>query len=145
MEAVAAVASIAGILSLIGESHNGTVKLRGFFSDMKSASATISEFLRDIDSLLQAIYSIRELIEKLPPDIMSTPVTSLQRQLLEYIGDVPRWLKTVRKYGPASGLGFDSWVKKAWVAFDINYFKEIRTELYRHKQDFVLRFSILGR
>ena len=147
MEVVAAVASVAGILSLLGESLDGTKKLRWFFSDMKSAPIIISDCLNDIDSLLTTIHFIREVITRLPLDVKDDPIARLQTQLKEYVTNIPRWLKTLRTHHPASDSGLNSWVwvKKVWVALDINSVKEIRTELCRHKQDLVLNLSILGR
>ena len=147
MEVVAAAASVAGILSLVGESLDGTRKLRDFFSDVLSAPTTVSSCLRDIDSLRQVIQSIKDLVEKLPPDFTNEPVVmvAIQIQLKDCTADVSHWLKTAKALRPASDAGKKSWMKKLWVALNIKSVNEIRRELERHRQALTLSLSILGR
>jgi len=51
MEAVGAASSIAGILSLAGQTIEGIIKLRGFVKDVKSSPKIVNTFLRDVESL----------------------------------------------------------------------------------------------
>jgi hypothetical protein len=46
METVAAIASIAGILSLTGQAANGVIILREFFQSCASESHSIDKFLK---------------------------------------------------------------------------------------------------
>ena len=145
MEAVAVAASIAGIVSLLGESLKGTKKLRDFFSDMSSASRIMSQILGDIDSLLSSIQSIKELCGKLPQDFEDTHVILLQVQLGDYEYDVCRWLTIASTLRPASEKGMKAWLKKSWVAVNMKCVNEMAKELARYKQTFILNLSILGR
>ena len=145
MDVIAAVASVASILSLLGESLNGTKKLRDFFLDVSSASTTITSFLGDIDSLLQAMQSIRELLEKLPEDSMKDQIVSLRIQLQNYTQAVSRWLATAKALRPACDKAMKAWFKKSWVALNIKSINKMRTELDRYRQVFALKLSILGR
>lgn len=145
MEVVAAIASVAGILSLLGESLDGTRKLRDFFSDFSSASTTIAKILHDIQSLDRAISNIKNLVKKLPLDFKGTLHGSLQVQLEDYMKDVCRWLNTAKMLSPASATGMKLWLKKLRIAVNIKSVNEIKLELGRHQQAFNLSLSILGR
>ena len=145
MEVVAAVASVAGILNLLGESLDGTRKLRNFFCDMSSASSTIASLLQDIDLLLQAIQSVRDLVEKLPREFPRAPIASLRSQVKNYTKDVSRWLETAEALHPASDNGMKTWLKKLLVAVHSKSVNQMMGELDRHIQAFSLSLSIIGR
>lgn len=66
MEALGAASSIAGLLSLVGQSIDGILKLRGFVKDAKGASKTVATFLRDVDSFQQSLSQIQHLLQQLP-------------------------------------------------------------------------------
>ena len=145
MEVVAAVASVAGILSLLGETLDGTRKLGDFFSEFSSASTTITKIVRDIRSLDQVISEIAELVGKLPPESKSTLQGSLHPQLQGYMKDVSRWLETAQDLLPASESGMKLWMKKLRIAVNIKCVNEIKGEMGKYKQDFSLSLSVLGR
>lgn len=52
MDAVAAVSSIARILSLVGQALNGIVTLRGFYQGCSAASRSIQRFLKRLNELI---------------------------------------------------------------------------------------------
>jgi len=145
MEVVAGVASVAGILSLLGQSLNGTRKLRDFFVDVSSASTSITNLLEDINSLLQAIESIKDLIEKSCSKFKDSTVELLRVRLEEYTKDICRWFKTAKALHLPSGNRTKIWLKKLWIAVNIKSVNEIRIELERHRQTITLSLSILGR
>ena len=145
MEVVAAAASVAGILGFLGESLDGTKKLRNFFIEISVASTVIDQFLKDIDSLLQAMHSIKSLVEKLPSDFWNDVVASLQMQLKDYTKDVSLWLQVATALRPDLEKGAKSWMRKTWVALNSKSVNDMRKELDRHKQAFTLSLSILGR
>ena len=62
MEIVAAVSSVAGILSLTGQSIQGIITLKSFFSDISTASDTIDRFIRDVNGLLKVLYDVERLL-----------------------------------------------------------------------------------
>jgi hypothetical protein len=65
MEAVGAIASIAGILSLTGHAMNGIIILRGFFQSCSSESHSIKRFLKRLNDLIQILEHASDLIAKL--------------------------------------------------------------------------------
>lgn len=109
---VAAVSSVAGILSLLGENLHGIMKLRDFFSDMTSASRTIARFLYDIDSLIQTIQAVNDLVARLPEDCKDSYILDLHIQLENYSKDVSRWVTISARLRPDSDVGLKMWFKK---------------------------------
>jgi predicted glycosyltransferase involved in capsule biosynthesis len=83
MEALGAAASIAGILSLAGQSINGIVKLRVFIKDTKSASKTVDSFLSDVDAFEGSLTQIQELLLRLSSN-KSTPVVGIGLETLKW-------------------------------------------------------------
>jgi hypothetical protein len=66
MEAVGGAASIAGLLSLVGQSIDGIPKLRGFVKDVKFATKAVNAFLRDVDSFQQRLSQTQQLLSQPP-------------------------------------------------------------------------------
>lgn len=145
MEVVAAASSVAGILSLLSQSINGATKLRDVFSNIYLASGTISRFLHDIDSLLQALQGAKDIVEKLPTDFGGSQATSLVIQLEYCTKDVYRLLETASSLRPASEVGAKAWFKKFWIAVNKNSLIDAREELERHKLAINLSLTVLGR
>ena len=145
MEAVAAVSSIAGILSLLGQAIDNTKQLRGFLSDISSASEIVGRFLHDINELLRTLDAVNDLVESLPLSFKVPHIAFLQAQLEDYTRDVFTWFKIARSLRPASDAGARTWFKKFWVAASDRSVRDIREELDRHNQAICLSLSILGR
>lgn len=145
MEIVAAASSVAGILSLVSQSIDGASKLKDLFSDNSRASNTISRFLHDIDSLLQALHCAEDLTKNLPIDFGGSEVTSLKIQLQYCTKDVFRLLDIATSLRPVSDVGAKAWFQRFRVAFDKNLMVDAREELERHKQAINLSLVVLGR
>jgi len=103
MEVVGGVASIAGILSLVGESLNGSRKLRNLFVDVSSASTSVAVLLGDIDSLSQAIESIKDPIEESFSELKNSTVVLLRVRLENYTNEICQWFKTAKALRLPSG------------------------------------------
>ena len=149
MEVVSAAASIAGILSLAGQSINGIIQLRGFFSDIASASRTIERFLRDISSLLRVLHDVEHLFSQLSTSefdgITRTNSASLQVELEDCQKDVFQWLRLARDLRPASNRGRKSWFKRFWIGVSQAAVNDIRVELGRHRHAIQLNLTVIGR
>lgn len=145
MEIVAAVSSVAGILSLVGQGIEGASKLKDLFSNASRASSTISRFLHDIDSLLQALEAARDLVRDLPTDFGGSQVTSLRFELQYCNNDVYRLLDIAGSLRPASDVGAKAWFQRFWIAVNKNLLIDAREELERHKQAINLSLVVLGR
>ena len=144
MEAIAAISSIAGILSLLGQAIDNTTKLRDFLSEFSSASETAGQLLHDLDSLLQTLDAVNRIVKLLPPEFKNSNVVSLHLRVEAYTKDVFNWIKVAKDIHPAQE-GAKAWFKKLWIATNIKSVKEICDELHRHKQTISLDLSILGR
>ena len=145
MEVIAAVSSIAGIVTLLSQCAGNTKALRDFFVDVSSASATVKHFLRDVESLLQSFQAVNDLILKLPPNIGSPHVLRLRIDLEEYDKDANRWVNTAKALQPASSSGAKAYFKKFSVVVNLKSVKDIQEELERYKNAISLNLTILGR
>ena len=145
MDGVTAAASVAGILTLVGQSIQGIKMLREFFSDIGSASKTADVFLRDINGLLKVLQQVADLLAKTPEDHTESNVASLQIELEDCSNDVFGWLDTARKLRPGSGKGGKQWFKCFWLAVNKKSVQDIREEISRHQQAISLGLSVLGR
>jgi hypothetical protein len=145
MEVVAAISSVAGILSLLDQAIDNTQQLRGFLSDMSSASETIGRFLHDINELLQTLDAVNHIVRSLPSSFYGPHIAFLQAQLEDYTRDVFAWFKTARSLRPASNTGAKAWFKRSLVAASDRSLRDMREELCRHNQAIGLSLSVLGR
>lgn len=145
MEIVAAVSSVAGLLSLLGESIGGTRKLLDFVFDNSSASSTVHNFISDINLFLQNLQAVSEIVGRLPEDFTSSQIASLHGQLEVYSKDVRLWLNTAKALRPASEVGVKAWFKKFWIAASIKPLSDVREELDGHNQAISLSLALLGR
>ena len=145
MEVIAAVSSIAGIVTLLSQCVGNTKALRDFFADASSASATVKHCLRDVESLLQSFQAVNDLILKLPPNIGSPHVLRLRIDLEEYDKDANRWIDTAKTLQPASSSGAKAYFKKFSMALKLKSVKDIQEELERYKNAISLNLAILGR
>ena len=145
MEVVAAISSVAGILSLLGETLDKTRKLRDFFLDVSSASITVSNFLSTINWLLHVIDSIKRLVEKLPRNFCGFEVVDLEIQLEDYTEDVLRWLKSAKALRLTLTSGLKMWLERTRIGINIKTVEGMRKEADRHIQAFNLQLSLIGR
>ncbi|KAL2039517.1 hypothetical protein N7G274_007789 [Stereocaulon virgatum] len=144
MEVVAAISSVAGILSLLGQAIDNSQQLRRFLSDISSASEIIGRFLHDSSELLQTLDAVNHINESLPSSFYGPHIAFLQAQLEDYTRDVFPWLKTARAVRPASNMGFKECFKRFFVAASDRFVRDMREDLCRHDQTIGLSFSILG-
>jgi len=148
MELLAAASSVAGILSLTGQTIAGITSLYGFFQDCSVASRTIGRYLKELTSLKQTVEDVNELIGKLEKDIDSTRGTglaSLKIQLEDCLEDVGKWLEKAQKSHPLSSRGTRSSFKKFLVALDKQNIKDTFGDIACHKANIRLSLSIIGR
>lgn len=145
MEAIAAASSIAGLISLLGQSIDGVSKLRGFLLNVSSASRHVSLFLYDINCLLEALHAAKQVVIKLPEDFKDSQITALQVQLDFCTTDIGRLLDSARSLRPASEVGARAWVKKFWNAINKDVLRNAREDLERHRQAIELSLIVLGR
>ena len=145
MEVIAAVSSVAGLLSLLGECIGATRKLLDFCSDISSASLTVTNFIFDINLLLENLHSVNELVKKLPEDLQDFSIAPLQKQLIKYSKDACLWVSTARALRPASDIGAKAWFQKFWIAASIKPIGDMRDQLDRHNQTISLNLALLGR
>ncbi|KAL9116767.1 MAG: hypothetical protein Q9187_006702 [Circinaria calcarea] len=149
MEGIAAASSIVAILTLVGHSIQGLVKLQDFFEDVSSASRTIERFLFDLNSLLHILHEVENLFVTIStfkmPDGLDTNIALLQGQLDNTNKDISKWLQKVRSLRPASDKGQVAWLKKSLVAFSKGSIKGIREEIRGDKQSIEVNLTILGR
>lgn len=145
MEAVAAVASIAGIITVVAQSIDGLIKFSDFLTDLSAASKTINRLLSDIESLIQVLRNIGDVLEQAEARRPDQNFASLDVKLEDCAKDVHIWLATARVLDPASNGGGKAWLKKVRLAVNNTAIKTIREEIGRHKQTLCLSLAVFGR
>lgn len=145
MEAVAAAASIAGILTVVGQSIDGLTKFGDFFSDISSASKTISRLLKDINSLIQVLEYISDVLERARAQKQRQNFASLDIKIGDCAKDVQTWLATARLLRPGSDSGGKAWLRKFRLAVNNTAIQTIRDEIGRHNQTLCLSLAVFGR
>ena len=145
MESLAVAASIAGILSLAGQSIEGVRKLKDFYSRLSFASRTVDRFLYDINTLLQTLESIERLLSKWPLEKEDVNITSLSIQVEECFKDITTWLETASRMRRGTDKGGKAWFKRFWVAVNDSTVKDIISEITRHRLALNVSLAIIGR
>lgn len=145
MEAIAAASSIAGIITVVGQSIDGLIKFSDFFSDISSASKTISRLLNDINSLIEVLENIGRVLEQARARRRHQNFSSLDIKLEDCAKDVQVWLATARLLRPGSDSGGKAWLKKFRLAVNNTAIQTIRDEIGRHKQTLCLSLAVFGR
>ena len=145
MEAVAAAASIAGIITLVFQSIDGLHKFKELFSDAASASKTVNRLLSDINLLIQELENVRDILEQMEAQKKERNFASLDIKLADCSKDIQIWLSTARILRPSVGHGGKAWLKKFRLAVNKDAVQTIRVEINRHRQIICLSLSVLGR
>lgn len=145
MEAVAAAASIAGIITVVGQSIDGLIKFSDFFSDISSASKTISRLLKDINSLIQVLENIGNVLEQARERRSDQNFASLDVKLEDCAKDVQIWLATARLLHPGSESGGRAWLRKFRLAVNNTAIQNIRDEIGKHNHTLCLSLAVFGR
>ena len=95
MEAVAAAASLAGLITLVGQGLKGVVQLKEFFSNCSSTQLSAAHLGREVDSLHSVLKDVAEFLSKAPKECQDLCVGSLETQVSECSKDVSKWLEFI--------------------------------------------------
>lgn len=146
MEAVAAAASIAGIITLVFQSIDGLVKFKELFDDASSASKIIARLLDDINGLIQLLEDVQNVAEQFEAKKGEQQnFASLDLKLADCSKDVHIWLSTARILRPSAEQGGRAWWKKIRLAVNKDAIQTIRNEISRHRQLISLSLQVFGR
>ena len=145
MEAVAAAASIAGIITLVLQSIDGLVKFKDLFDDASSASKIINRLLDDINSLIKVLEDVKDILEEFESQKRGKNFASLDLKLADCSKDIQIWLATARLLRPSADHGSKAWFKKVRLAVNKDAVQSIRDEIARHRHIISLSLSVLGR
>jgi hypothetical protein len=143
MEVLGATASVAGLLSLVAQSIDGIVRLRGFVKDVKRAPATVGLFLSNVDSFQGSLYQIQELLSQIPQGA-SLDLLSLEWQLEACFHDIKQWLQEAQQYDISSLSGVRAFFKQLRVAANKDGFSEFHSQIARHQRGLQISLSVLG-
>lgn len=145
MEAVAATASVVGILTFVAQSIESIIRLRDFYSKLSSSSRTVDRFLHDISALLHTLYGTENLLSKWPKYQTDVNITSLHIQLEECSKDLSQWLATAQAMRSGTSRGGKSWFKNFWNAVNKSTVKDIRADISRHRHAINTSLALIGR
>lgn len=152
MEAVTAIASVAGIVSLVGQTIESIIKLRVFYQDCSEASNSIGRFLKALNGLIQIHENVRDLVKKLEDsmavDLDKNILASLQIQIEDCGKDVGIWLEKACACQPMSemsGTGTRASFRKFLIALEKKKIVDIYQEIENHKNNISTKLSVIGR
>ena len=134
MEAVAAVASIAAILGLVGQSLAGVEQICTFCSEMAAAHEIMEKLRRDVETLLRTLYDVQRLLERIPADADHLHLASLKIHLEDCALDVSNWVGSITQC--SSRLRITMKRKKL---------ERIRREIHRNRGALSTTLAVLGR
>ena len=150
MEAVAAASSIAGLVSLVGQALDGIMKLRAFFKSCTIASKTVDRFLRDLNSLIQTLEEVKNIVARLENVPASTfdneaMISSLQYQLEGCSKDIYDWVQIASEQHSKFSNGSKAVFKRFMVAVNKESYADILREIGSHRDGLMLKLSLIGR
>jgi hypothetical protein len=148
MEVVGAAASVAGLLSLVGQSLDGIFKLLGFIKTFNAAQSTLNIFLRDVESLQSSLIRIQRLLTHLPLDQPIVTETlnleGLAWQINACLKEVKDWEYSAKKYSKSPPTNIKGFFKKFRVAVNKAGFSEFHGRIMQHQQGLNLILAVLG-
>ncbi len=148
MEALGVAASVAGVLSLVGQSIHGITQLQDVVKAFQKALETQRFFLQEVDFFQSGLGQVQLLLEQLSTDFHSSicqlDLEPLQWQMSNCRADVKRWLEDSKQVDPASFEGIRAFFKRLRVAANKEGFSEFRSRIARHQRAFRhgLRFLV---
>ena len=145
MEAIAAAASIAGIITLAAQAIGGLQTLHSFFADISTASKTVSGLLSDINSLITVLHNIDGVLHQVERQRKNQNFAQLDIKVEDCSRDVRSWLETAKELRPGGEKGGRAWVRRARLAVKGEIVGRIREEIGRHKQALCLSLAVFGR
>ncbi|KAL8782882.1 MAG: hypothetical protein Q9195_009548 [Heterodermia aff. obscurata] len=145
MEAIAAAASIAGIITLAAQAIEGLQSLHAFFVDISTASKTVSSLLRDINSLIAVLHNIDGVLHQVERQRKNQNFAQLDIKVDDCSKDVKLWLETAKDLRPGGEKGGRAWVRRARLAVKGEVVDRIREEIGRHRQALCLSLEVFGR
>ena len=145
MEAIAAAASIAGIITLAAQAIDGLQKLHIFFTDVSTASRTVARLLSDINSLIGVLHNIDTVLNQAEAQSRNQNFAQLDIKLEDCAKDVVIWLTTAKALRPGGDKGGRAWMRRAKLAGKGEIISRIREEIGRHRQALCLSLAVFGR
>jgi hypothetical protein len=148
MEVVAAVSSVAGIASLVGQSLNGLNKLYEFVSDCRNASRTVTRFRDELTTLRQTIEEVEALVLQIKDpfeDSRHCTFNSLTFHLENCANNLHKWFEAAQKSDVPDGSNYKNFFSSILVAIRSKDIKDIFKQISSHRQAISLSLSATGR
>ena len=145
MEAIAAAASIAGIITLAAQAVEGLQTLHLFFAEISTASKTVSRLLSDINSLITVLHNIDGVLHQVERQRKNQNFAQLDIKVEDCSKDVKVWLETAKELRSGGEKGGRAWVRRAKLAVKGEVVDRIREEIGRHMQALCLSLAVFGR
>ena len=145
MEAIAAAASIAGIITLAAQAIEGLQTLHSFFAEISTVSKTVSRLLSDINSLITVLHNIDGVLHQVERQRKNQNFAQLDIKVEDCSKDVKLWLETAKELRLGGEKGGRAWVRRAKLAVKGEIVGRIREEIGRHRQALCLSLAVFGR
>ena len=144
---VAAVSSVAGIASLVGQSLNGLNKLYEFVSDCRNASRTVTRFRDELTTLRQTIEEVEALVLQIKDpfeDSRHCTFNSLTFYLENCANNLHKRFEAAQKSDAPDGSNYKEFFSSV-VAIRSKDIKDIFKQIFSHRQAISLSSSATGR
>jgi hypothetical protein len=148
MEAVAAVSSVAGIASLVGQSLTGLKNLSEFVHDCRNASRTVTRFLDELSTLRQTIEEVDALLLQIKEsfeDSRRNILASLSTQLEDCANNLQRWLAAAQNSKLSHRPKYKRLLQSILVSIRSQDIKDVFKQISSHRQGISLSLSATGR
>jgi hypothetical protein len=153
MDAVAAIASVVGILSFAGQALQGLMVLEGFLKDASQSQQKMAKLLRELGGLKAALEQITSLmglikdrnqqnrIDDRTMQEMISPLEKLHAAIEQCHKEVDDWVSKLSGGSPRSNKGFGSLLKRLQFAFAKEDFNTLWREVSSQRQVLTLLVS----
>ncbi|KAE9380702.1 hypothetical protein N431DRAFT_324530 [Stipitochalara longipes BDJ] len=148
MEAVAAVSSVAGIASLVGQSLNGLKNLSNFVHDCRNASRTVTRFLEELTTLKQTIEEVDALLLQIKEpfeDSRRNILNSLSTQLEQCANNLQRWLVAAQNNKMSHRPSYKRLFQSILISIRSQDIKDVFRQISSHREGISLSLSATGR
>jgi septation ring formation regulator EzrA len=139
-------ASIAGLISLAGQTIQATSKLYTFFQTYKTIHTQFERTGQELESLEDVLRQIERVITNATVK-GSTPIdviVTLEARVKECRDDIEKWTKKVELLGLDGAKSTKRVITKLKVTADKAYFTRVREQLCFHRSQINLSLGVLG-
>jgi len=150
-EIVGVIAAFTGVISFVGQSIDGIVKLRQFFRDAHSSPKRIRLLLHDFSDLLASLEKVRGLLKKLqivasndPTVLEEIEMGAVDQEIRKCKKDIETWVQVAEHHDLKSSTGIHGFFNRLRIAASQDEIAEFRDRITIHISKMSVNISILN-